>query len=229
MLRDNRLIRIGAAVLLLASLGCADSPEERRGEIYDLKADASPENIQRIRARLDDEDGEVRAYALHALVGLGVSDATALAINGLSDSDSYARKIAARALEDLSDPSAVAPLGRVVVEDEDYRVREWAAHALAAIGTGDAVVELARALEDPVKEVRLAAVRGIVKRQPEVAVDTFVSMVLEDPEWEIRVQAAAALGMTGREDVIPALEEAANDPNEFVRAAVASALRVDKP
>jgi HEAT repeat protein len=52
-------------------------------------------------------------------------------------------------------------------------------------------------------------------------------MVLEDPEWEIRVQAAAALGMTGREDVIPALEEAANDPNEFVRAAVASALRVD--
>ena len=127
----------------------------------------------------------------------------------------------------FADPSAVAALGRVVIEDEDYRVREWAAQALTAIGTGDAVVELTRALDDPVKEVRLAAVRGIVKRQPEAAVDTFVSMVLEDPEWEIRVQAAAALGMIGREDVIPALEEAANDPNEFVRAPVASALRVD--
>jgi HEAT repeat protein len=229
MLRDRRLIRIGAAVILLASVACTDSPEDRRQEIYDLKTDASPENIQRIRARLEDEDGAVRAYALHALVGLGVRDATTLAIEGLSDPDSYARKIAARALEDLADPSAVAPLGRAVVEDEDYRVREWAADALAAIGTEDAVSALLRALEDPVKEVRLAAVKGIVKRQPEAAVDTFVSMVLEDPEWEIRVQAAAALGMTGREDVIPALEEAANDPNEFVRAAVASALRVDEP
>lgn len=227
MRRHNRLIRIAAAAILAASLGCSDSPEERREEIYDLKSDASPENIQRIRARLEDQDGEVRAYALHALVRLGVPDATSLAIDGLSDSDSYARKIAARALEDLADPSAVAALGRVVIEDEDYRVREWAAQALTAIGTGDAVVELTRALDDPVKEVRLAAVRGIVKRQPEAAVDTFVSMVLEDPEWEIRVQAAAALGMIGREDVIPALEEAANDPNEFVRAAVAGALRAD--
>ena len=227
MRRHNRLIRIAAAAILATSLGCSDSPEERREEIYDLKSDASPENIQRIRARLEDQDGEVRAYALHALVRLGVPDATSLAIDGLSDSDSYARKIAARALEDLADPSAVAALGRVVIEDEDYRVREWAAEALAAIGTGDAVVELTRALDDPVKEVRLAAVRGIVKRQPEAAVDTFVSMVLEDPEWEIRVQAAAALGMIGREDVIPALEEAANDPNEFVRAAVAGALRAD--
>jgi len=227
MLRDNRLIRIAAAVILAGSLGCSDSPEERREEIYDLKSDASPENIQQIRERLEDQDGEVRAYALHALVRLGVPDATSLAIGGLSDSDSYARKIAARALEDLADPSAVAALGRVVIEDEDYRVREWAAQALTAIGTGDAVVELTRALEDPVKEVRLAAVRGIVKRQPEAAVDTFVSMVLEDPEWEIRVQAAAALGLIGREDVIPALEEAANDPNEFVRAAVAGALRAD--
>jgi HEAT repeat protein len=227
MLRHNRLIRIAAALIVSASLGCSDSPEERREEIYDLKSDASPENIQQIRERLEDEDGEVRAYALHALVRLGVPDATSLAIEGLSDSDSYARKIAARALEDLADPSAVAALGRVVIEDEDYRVREWAAQALTAIGTGDAVVELTRALEDPVKEVRLAAVRGIVKRQPEAAVDTFVSMVLEDPEWEIRVQAAAALGLIGREDVIPALEEAANDPNELVRAAVASALRAD--
>ena len=227
MLRHNLLIRIAAAAILAASLGCSDSPEERREEIYDLKSDATPENIQQIRARLEDQDGEVRAYALHALVRLGVPDATSLAIDGLSDSDSYARKIAARALEDLADPSAVAALGRVVIEDEDYRVREWAAQALTAIGTGDAVVELTRALDDPVKEVRLAAVRGIVKRQPEAAVDTFVSMVLEDPEWEIRVQAAAALGLIGREDVIPALEEAANDPNEFVRAAVAGALRAD--
>ena len=212
-----------------ASLACSDSPEERRQSIYDLKIDPTPDNVLLIREQLDDDDGGVRAYALHALVELKVPDATDLAIEGLSDPDSYARKISARALEDLAAPSAVPELARVVVEDEDFRVREWAADALTAIATEDAIDALVTALDDPVKEVRLAAVRGLVKRSPEAAVDTFMSMVLEDPEWEIRVQAAAALGMTGRDDVIPALEEAANDPNEFVRAAVASALRVDDP
>jgi HEAT repeat protein len=227
MLRGCRLIHAGVAVALLALLACGDTPDERRQSIYDLKADPTPENVRRIRAGLDDVDGGVRAYALHALVELGEPDATTLAIDGLSDPDSYTRKIAARALEDLAAPSAVPALTRVVVEDEDFRVREWAADALAAIATEEALEALGIALDDPVKEVRLAAVRGIVKIRPEAAADTFMSMVLEDPEWEIRVQAAAALGMIGREDVIPALEEAANDPNEFVRAAVASALNAD--
>ena len=71
--------------------------------------------------------------------------------------------------------------------------------------------------------------RAWFRYHPEAAVDALVSMVLEDPEWEIRVQAAAALGKIDREDVVPALQEAANDPNEFVRAAVASALRADGP
>jgi len=222
-------LRMGVALAVAASLACSDSPEKRRQSIYDLKIDPTPDNVLLIREQLDDDDGGVRAYALHALVELNVPDATDLAIEGLSDPDSYARKISARALEDLAAPSAVPELARVVVEDEDFRVREWAADALTAIATEDAIDALVTALDDPVKEVRLAAVRGLVKRSPEAAVDNFMSMVLEDPEWEIRVQAAAALGMTGRDDVIPVLEEAANDPNEFVRAAVASALRVDGP
>jgi HEAT repeat protein len=229
MLRKQCGARILFALVVLATLACGDKPADRREKIYDLKTEATPENVERIRALLDDEDGTVRAYAVHALVEVGVTDATTVALDALSDPDSYTRRIAARALEDLGDPNAVPALGRTVVEDEDYRVREWAADALAAIGTEEAVSELTRALEDPVKEVRLAAVKGIVKRQPEAAVDSFVSMVLEDPEWEIRVQAAAALGKIDREDVVPALEEAANDPNEFVRAAVASALRLDEP
>jgi HEAT repeat protein len=229
MRTEQRGTPIAVALLFLAAVACGDKPADRREEIYDLKTEATPANVERIRELLDDEDGTVRAYAVHALVEIGVPDATTLALEALSDRDSYTRRIAARALEDLGDPAAVPALGRTVVEDEDYRVREWAADALAAIGTDDAISELTRALEDPVKEVRLAAVKGIVKRRPEAAVDSLVSMVLEDPEWEIRVQAAAALGKIDREDVLPALEEAANDPNEFVRAAVASALRLDEP
>jgi HEAT repeat protein len=229
MIEQRLGTRTVVALLLLGALACSDKPADRRAQIYDLKTEATPEGVERIRELLDDEDGTVRAYAVHALVEIGVPDATALALEALSDPDSYTRRIAARALEDLADPTAVPALGKTVVEDEDYRVREWAADALAAIGTEAAILELTRALEDPVKEVRLAAVKGIVKRQPEAAVDAFVSMVLEDPEWEIRVQAAAALGKIDREDVVPALEEAANDPNEFVRAAVASALRLDEP
>ncbi len=191
---------VGALVLL--SVACAKTVEGRRNAIYELKADPNPENVDRIRAALDDEHYGVRATALHALVELGVSDAKELAVEGLADPDSFVRKTAAHALKDLGDGAAVAALSDRLAEDEDYVVRQKAAAALAAIGNDEALAGLMVALEDPVKEVRLAAVRGVAKVDPDVAIDPLVLIVLQDPDWEIRVQAAAALGTSASEDVI---------------------------
>lgn len=222
----NRTIAVRAicAVALLA-VACGETVEGRRDHIYKLKADPTTENIVLIRELIEDENDEVRATALHALVELAVPDAGELAVAGLADPDGWVRQTAAHALKAVGDERAVAPLADTLAEDEDYVVRQKAASALTAIATGDAIAALVVALEDPIKEVRLAAVRGVVKLDPEFAVDAMVTMVLQDPDWEIRVQAAAALGLSSHDEIIPILEEAANDPNEFVRAAVARALK----
>jgi HEAT repeat protein len=44
--------------------------------------------------------------------------------------------------------------------------------------------------------------------------------------WEIRAEAAHALGLTGDPDVLSDLEAASADPNEFVRSAASNALRL---
>ena len=50
----------------------------------------------------------------------------------------------------------------------------------------------------------------------------------EDGVWEVRAQAARALGRSGDPAAVPALEDALQDENEFVRSAAANALRVNE-
>jgi HEAT repeat protein len=83
-------------------------------------------------------------------------------------------------------------------------------------------------LADPLDNVRLAAVRGVRELNPELATAQLSRMLLEDPIWEIRVQAARGLGGTGDPMVTPVLETAMGDANEFVRSAAAHALEVHK-
>ena len=63
---------------------------------------------------------------------------------------------------------------------------------------------------------------------PGVATAELSQLLLEDSVWEIRVQAARALGATGDPSVVPVLENAVSDANEFVRAAAVHALVVHK-
>ena len=217
----RRCCWIGALAL---AASCAESIEQRCMEVYALKSEPTLANVARLRTRLGDDSSAVRATALHALIGLGVPDARELATRGLSDSDAFVRRTAAHELVDLADPGAVAALGERISQDEEPSVRKEAAAALGAIGNAEAIDWLVTALEDPMSEVRLEATRALAKQVPDVAVDALVSMVLQDPDWEIRVQAAAALGRSERADVVPILQEAANDPNELVRAAVVKAL-----
>ena len=73
--------------------------------------------------------------------------------------------------------------------------------------------------------VNKSAVVGIRKLGPGAAKPELARILLEDSEWEIRVQAARALGIAGDPEVLTVLEAALEDPNEFVRSAVAHALR----
>lgn len=212
---------------LLLTPGCADDVPQRIHHIYDLKADPTEENRARIREMLADPDHDVRATAMHALVTLGEPDGGKLALDGLEDSHGFVRSIAAKLLGDLGDRRSLDVLIDRLENDPEDIVRQRAAEALETLGGEGALTGLARGLDDPMENVRLASIKGLRKLDPGFDVPALARLLLEDTSWEIRVQAATALGDTGLAEVRPVLEAALGDANEYVRSAAANALRQD--
>jgi HEAT repeat protein len=209
-----------------AIAGCSTDPAGRRDSIYALKSDPTPANVGAIRVWLDDEDRNVRATALNALVELEVPDAEKLALDALGDPDGFVRATGAKLVGDLGRAEHADALAGLLLEDPDPVVRQRAAEALARLGGQRAVDALAQALADPEARVRRAAIDGLESLDPASAVEELKGLLHADPVWEIRAQAAHVLGLTGSPDVLADLEQAREDPNEFVRSAAASALHV---
>lgn len=213
-------------VLGIVTAGCGDSGKDaRRGSIYRLQADPTAENVARLREMLADPDRDVRATALHALVGLGVDDAGRLALDGLGDADGFVRATAAKLLGELGDPANVGVLARTLSEDPDAMARQRASESLATLGGAAALEALVRGLDDPMERVRMACVEGLSRRVPAGAKQRLVRLLAEDESWEVRTRAARTLGQTGDPAAVAALEAALADPNEFVRAAASNALK----
>jgi HEAT repeat protein len=210
-------------VSLLA--GCQDTRNEKISAVYELKADPTAANVERLREMLDDPDRDVRATALNALVSLREDDARALALEHLDDEDGFVRATAAKLVGDLGRQEDADVLVVRLTQDSDPIVRQRAAQALARVGGERAVEGLARGLTDPIDDVRLACARGVRELDPSAATAQLARLLLDDPNYEIRVQAARALGSTGDPEVRALLEAALEDPNEFVRAATVNALR----
>ena len=222
---------VGLSILAPLS-GCTKSKGERISAIYELKADPTPQNVDRLRRLAADPDRDIRATALNALVSVRSDGAAELARKALGDEDGFVRATAAKLLADLGDPADAGILASRLREDPDPVVRRRAAEALTRLG-GDpanetAVAALADGLRDPIEDVRLAAAQGIRELDPGYAVAELARLLLEDPNHDVRVQAAGALGESGDPEAQPVLEAALADPNEFVRAAAANALRVHR-
>jgi HEAT repeat protein len=211
-------------VMLCFGLHCEQSAESRRGSVYDLGSDPTPENLQKLRVLWADPDGDVRATALNKLVGLGVPDAEALAVESLGDTDDFVRSIAAKLLGDLGNAAHSGLLVARLNEDPYPRARENAATALGELGGPEAVAGLIQGLDDPLIKVRLASAKGLRITDPAAAIAPLCRVLLEDPAWEVRVQAAGALGLTADPEVLPVLQSAMDDENSSVRSAVENAI-----
>jgi len=222
------LIAVSVLSMLIGFFACHQDRNERISGIYALQAEPTLENQQKIRDLLNDPNRDVRATAVNALVSIGVDDAAELARAALADDDGFVRATAAKLLGDLGDPANADRLVVRLSEDADPIVRRRAAEALSRIGGETAVAGLAVALSDPIEDVRLAATRGLRELDPGYAKPELARLLLEDPNYEIRVQSARALGLTGDPEMLPLLEAALEDPNEFVRASAANALRTHK-
>lgn len=111
----------------------------------------------------------------------------------------------------------VRDLARTVVEDEEATVRARATAALAAAGGAEAIGALRKALEDDAGIVRVHAVHALSRAERDAAVPLLSKVLAGDPDPQVRLAAAIALGSMPTPDARAALEGAAADANPEVR------------
>jgi len=121
----------------------------------------------------------------------------------LDDSHSAVRAAAAEALGRLGAQDTADKLARLFAGDSKLTVRISAARALAALESGEVVPQLVEALQ----------------YRPAVAEEE------EDPSWQLRAEAARALGAIATPEAVAAVaRQLEGEPNERARTAIAYAL-----
>lgn len=219
-------------LILLAALagGCGRNVDARIRALYNEQRHIDDRAKSRIEAALLDPDRDVRATALVVMRGIDAERAAKMADRALDDNDALVRGAAVRVLGDRIDTAnpdsgLVQRLASQAAGDPAWQVRAAALDALAAVDDPVAVLAFARALDDPVRHVRRAALEVAARRQGLGQVDRIGRLASADPDWENRVVAAEALGNISEAQAYEGLDAARHDPNEFVRAAAARSLR----
>jgi len=210
-----------AAVLLSA---CGQEPGERIRGAYDAARHPTEANKVRIEALLRDDDRDVRTTALVVMESLDLERAQAMARTAIDDRDGLVRAAAVEILGRNADPDLVQRLAALAVGDPVWQVRSRALEAIAAFPEDEAVRgAFERALGDSVRHVRRVALGAGTSSPGLVPVGALVPLATGDPDWENRVEAVRALGVSGDPAAYAGLDAAAGDPNEFVRAAAVRA------
>ena len=184
-------------------------------------------------------DFEVQTSAAHALGSLGNEGINRL-ILALKDKDRDVRLGIIEALSVIRDQRAVPPLIELL-NDTSSEVRWETTIALGEIGGPDVISPLKNALRDPDKYVRYGAASALLKtgwnpvsdeerafyyvgmqewqkvKDCGPAAISALSLVLQDPDSSVRIEAIEVLGLIGDKKAIPALMQSLRDGNADVR------------
>ena len=130
-----------------------------------------------------------------------------------------------RVLDQLAHPWTADAVADALAREDDPQLRPILIEAVGLAGAQSAVPDLERALASGATEARVRAARALGR------LGTGVSALLgamDDAEWAVRAQAAAAIALIGDERqsgaVIRALADGLADPAWWVRAHCANAL-----
>jgi len=206
-------------------MGCAADVGDRIDRAYAMARHPSPRKLDRIEALLGDSDRDVRATALVIVDSLDAERAKRMAAAALHDPDGLVRAAAVTIAGRTDDPETVQQLTTIAADDPVWQVRSRALEALARSKDPAAREPFARALADSVRHVRKTALRAGVEHPGLLPVERLSELVVSDLDWENRVDAARALGVSNDPAARPALDAAVADPNEFVRAVAARERR----
>lgn len=216
---------LAAMLAMVVLAGCKAGIDDRISRAYALGRHPTEPNKNRLEALLRDDDRDVRATAIVVMETIDPERAQRMAASALDDPDGLVRAAAVALSGHGADALTLKQLAARAGDDPAWQVRTRALEAIA--GSDDPAVReaFARALVDSVRQVRWAALSAGVDHPGLLPAERLADLVVSDPDWENRVEAARALGALKDPAAYPGLDAAVGDPNEFVRATAARERR----
>ena len=199
----------------------AHDVEERRRAVMLLGRSNDPRALSVLMNVLHWDEVPVRRQAVWALVELKGQGAYEGLLMALSDVSGYVRAATARAMGELADERAIAPLTQMLADSDDA-ARRWAAWALCRIGRA-ATPALIAALRDRDYHARRLAARTLGRIGDTTALFPLLR-ALRDRHHRVRAMAAEALGDLRDERAVPPLASALRDRSAEVVLCAARAL-----
>jgi HEAT repeat protein len=166
--------------------------------------------MPRLVEKMDTQD----ARSMHALVDIFKligRPAVPYVVEALGTEDQYKKRLAARALGEMKDSTAVAGL-LGYASDPDYRIRAGVVTALGKIGDHRGVQPSSAALNDDDYLVRTAAAVSLALLADSSTVSSLIE-ALNDPYYGVRYSAAEAVWKVGDPAVIPVRHSLENSPD----------------
>jgi HEAT repeat protein len=215
------VIEIGQPMVapLLAAVGTADR-EQRERVIAALGTLRVVSAVQPISQVLADKSLKRRYIAAWALGEIGIDSAIDPLIRALGDSEQLVRQYATRSLIKLH-LSAVEPLIAALGQLEPVAAG-GVIRALGDIGDKRALDALLQQVDGPNRIDVYLALGKLRDSRAEAALIAGLS----DPDWQVRMNAAMALGTVGREGSIISLQQTLEDEVLVVREWSARSLSV---
>jgi HEAT repeat protein len=214
-----RVLKVVAfsGLAMSAFAGCGAGIDDRISRVYAMGRRPSEANKNRIEALLRDPDRDVRATAIVVMKEIDLERARRMAVTALQDSDGLVRASAVSLCG--TDDETTRALAALAVSDPVWQVRTRALDMIASSEDPAVREAFTTALSDSVRHVRRSALRAAAEHPGLIPVAGLSDLVVSDPDWENRVEAAAALGASKDPAAYVGLDAAVSDANEFVRAA----------
>jgi hypothetical protein len=192
------------------------------------------EEIEELINRLNDDDADVRYWAIRRVSELGASarDAAPALVARLDDEDGDCRFWALIAVRSVGGPALQAAVPSLLdrLNDSESAIRQTAAELLgdSGVATSRVATALIESLRrDDFEFVRDAAAKSLARLEAPTAVDALLEALAMDPSDLVRATAAEALGRvaTPATATLCALSTAAeSDPDQHVRREAARAV-----
>ncbi len=156
--------------------------------------------VPRLVEKMDTQDAR-SMLALIDIFKLIGTPAVPYIVDALGKTDPFKRRLAARALGEMKDSTAVDGL-LGYIDDPDFRIRAGTVNALGRIGDRRGIDAAVKALSDDDYLVRLDAAIALSLFADPGTIDILIE-ALSDPYYGVRFKASEALGKMGESAAIP--------------------------
>lgn len=182
---------------LIAELACASDSESKSKIILKLGEYSNDQVLKNlVKILSSEEDNKVKSHAADAIIKIGGDKAVQLCLRLLRDNSWVTRMKAAEILGELKNKKATLPLVRILRNDPEVSVKEWATIALGKIKNKKAIKPLIQSLiTEESWQVRKESALAIGNIRNKKAKDALTKAFYSDKECQVRWAAASALSI----------------------------------